>query len=246
MAAIKEKFKKLIRIFQTTHFVKVLLLHGVAAGVEHSGVLNSLRGENFQTIIDIGANRGQFALIAHELFPAAKIVSFEPLRNPANVFRRVFAFVPGIVLHEIAIGPAEENRIIHISSSDDSSSLLPISNLQNKLFPGTSEKTTSVIQAKPLDSVIGANEISSCSFLKMDVQGYEIEALAGCKSLLPSFKYLYIECSFVELYIGQALAHEVISFLVQFNFVLKGIYNLHYDKNGLAIQADFLFARIDK
>lgn len=246
MAAIQEKFKKLIRILQTPHLIKVLLLHGVAAGVEHSGVLKSLHSENIRTFIDIGANRGQFALIAHELFPEAKIVSFEPLRNPANVFRRVFALVSGIVLHEIAIGPADENKIIHISSSDDSSSLLPISSLQDKLFPGTAEITTSIIQTKPLDAVIGAKDISSCSFLKMDVQGYELEALAGCKSLLPLFEYLYIECSFVELYIGQALAHEVISFLVQFNFVLKGIYNLHYDKNGIAIQADFFFARLEK
>ncbi|MCX6082318.1 MAG: FkbM family methyltransferase [Chloroflexi bacterium] len=242
---IQEKFKKLIWIFQTSNFFKVLLLHGVAAGVEHSSVLKSLRSEKIQTFIDIGANRGQFALIAHEQFPEAKIVSFEPLRDPASVFRRVFALVPGIVLHEIAISPREENKIIHISSSDDSSSLLPISNLQNKLFPGTAEKTTCVIQAKPLDAIIGAKEISSCSFLKMDVQGYELEALVGCKSLLPLFEYLYIECSFVELYIGQALAHEVISYLFQFDFVLTGVYNLHYDKKGIAIQADFLFARRD-
>jgi hypothetical protein len=47
----------------------------------------------------------------------------------------------------------------------------------------------------------------------------------------------------MELYKGQALAHEVISFLEDFGFTLSGIYNLSYDKNGLAIQGDFLFER---
>jgi len=52
---------------------------------------------------------------------------------------------------------------------------------------------------------------------------------------------IYVECSFVELYQGQALADEVISFLREENFSLSGIYNLNYDKSGRAIQGDFLF-----
>jgi hypothetical protein len=47
----------------------------------------------------------------------------------------------------------------------------------------------------------------------------------------------------VELYTGQSLAHEIISFLADFEFVLSGVYNLSYDNKGCTIQADFLFKK---
>jgi len=46
-----------------------------------------------------------------------------------------------------------------------------------------------------------------------------------------------------EKYEGQALAHEVIEYLSQHGFKLAGVYNMSYDKEGIAIQADFLFSK---
>ena len=133
---------------------------------------------------------------------------------------------------------------IHVSREDDSSSLLPITSLQNILFPGTDEKEVRTIQVKRLDAVLVPMDIEKPALLKLDVQGFEKQALEGCKSLLLMFSYIYVECSFVELYVGQARAHEVISFLHDFGFVLSGVYNLSYDKKGSAIQGDFLFKKM--
>ncbi|HEB94406.1 MAG TPA: FkbM family methyltransferase, partial [Gammaproteobacteria bacterium] len=77
--------------------------------------------------------------------------------------------------------------------------------------------------------------------LKIDVQGFEMEVLRGCEELLRRFQYVYVECSFVELYAGQAFADEIIAFLRERNFILDGVYNPCYDKNGRAVQADFFF-----
>ncbi|MGH9448085.1 MAG: FkbM family methyltransferase [Terriglobia bacterium] len=46
---------------------------------------------------------------------------------------------------------------------------------------------------------------------KLNVQGHELEALKACEDLLDRFAYVYVECSFMELYKGQALADEVIA-----------------------------------
>ena len=240
---LEKKIGKLFKIFQSTYYIKALVKNGVAAGVEHAKVLGHLKSSNFQTIVDIGANRGQFALVVRKHFPDAMIVSFEPLKEPAALFRRVFSSDPQVVLYEMAIGSEEKKMAIHVSRADDSSSLLPITVLQNSLFPGTAEKETRSIQVKPLDAVLSAKDFKSPALLKMDVQGFERDALEGCKSLLASFSYIYVECSFVELYAGQSLAHEVISFLSEFGFVLDGVYNLGYDKEGIAIQGDFLFKK---
>lgn len=231
------RLMKLIQILWTPFFVSALI-KGAAAGTEHRSVLRNLAC-NF--VVDIGANRGQFALAARKCYPFAKIISFEPLTEPASVFRRVFADDPLTTLHETAIGCQEQEADIHVSNADDSSSLLPITSLQTGLFPGTSEKETRKIQVKRLDSILQREEIGKPALLKIDVQGFEKQVLEGCNSLLQEFTYIYVECSFVELYANQSLAPEVISFLAESGFGLSGIYNIYYNKKGLAIQGDFLF-----
>ena len=61
------------------------LVKGSAAGTEHGLVL---QGINSNFIVDVGANRGQFALVARKVFPKARILSFEPLAEPIQTLRK--------------------------------------------------------------------------------------------------------------------------------------------------------------
>lgn len=213
---------------------------GVAASIEHTAVLHRL---DCRTVVNIGANRGQFALAARHNFPNANITSFEPLPEPAALFRNVFAKDDSVVLHAVAIGPKSGQYEMHVSGQDDSSSLLPIASLQEKVFPGTREVATADVQVAPLSAFVDDGDIVAPAMLKLDVQGFELEALRGCESLLSKFDWIYCECSFVELYTGQKLAADVIGWLSDKGFRIKGMYNSVYDREGQAIQADFLFRR---
>ena len=93
-----------------------------------------------------------------------------------------------------------------------------------------------------LAELLPATDIQAPALLKLDVQGFELQALAGCEDVLDRFAWVYAECSFVELYAGQALADEVIAWLRDRNFALHGVYHMAYDARGRAVQADFLFA----
>lgn len=233
------RITKLCQIIVTRSYF-MALLKGAAAGVEHEKPLRNL---GCRSVVDIGANRGQFALAAHRSMPQTAIVSFEPLKEPAAIFRRVFSSHPRVSLHDVAIGPQDRDMTIHVSRADDSSSLLPIAPLQSNLFPGTEEKEQRTIRVRRLDSILDSRQIEQPALLKIDVQGFEKDVLEGCKSLLPCFSYIYVECSFMELYAGQALAHEVVTILDKCGFILTGIYNLYYSRDGLAVQGDFLFTK---
>ena len=243
--ALKEfyfRVKKFLHLVSNLFFLKALI-NGSAAGVEHLSILKKIK---CLSVIDIGANRGQFALAARSQFPQSKIISFEPLTEPANVFRRVFKSDPLTCLHQIAIGPEEKYLSMHVSRADDSSSFLPISTLQSKLFPGTEEREIRMVKIAPLLSVLDVKEIISPALLKIDVQGFELDVLKGCEDSLDKFTQIYIECSFVELYDNQALAHDIISWLEKRGFFLSGIYNLSYYRDNTAIQGDFLFSKSKK
>ena len=238
---IVRKIKKLLHILTMVDrtWLRALRL-GVPAGVEHVTILRRL---TCRTVLDVGANRGQFALAAKRCFPDAQVLSFEPLVEPATKFRATFCRDSSVTLYEAAIGPQSGNATIHISRRDDSSSLLPITAQQGKLFPGTQESGTRIIRVAPLRDLIEPECLVSPVLLKLDVQGFELQALAGCEDLLGRVAFVYVECSFVELYSGQAFADEVIRYLQGRGFTLDGIYNLTYDRDGRVIQGDFLFVR---
>lgn len=240
MKGAVRKLVKLYGILGDPMFLSALL-KGVTAGVEHGRLLRSLACRH---VVDIGANRGQFALIARRCFPAARIDSFEPLSEPADCFVRVFADDHHVHLHRLAVGERAGEATIHVSRRDDSSSLLPIAKAQTTIFPGTDEREQRTIRVAPLDAVLEEADIARPAMLKLDVQGYELAALQGCASLLHCFRYIYCECSFVALYEGQALAHEVIDYLKRHGFNLTGVYNTAYDKHGIAVQADLLFCKV--
>ena len=243
MSNFTDKVKKFVAIIVEgkLRWVRALGL-GVAAGVEHVVVLQQF---DCRTVVDIGANRGQFALAARHTFPDANIISFEPLSGPSKVFRRIFAKDNAVVLNQSAIGSENKQCLMHVSARDDSSSLLQFSSLQEEVFPGTGQVATVDVHVAPLYSFVGDCDIVGPALLKLDVQGFELEALRGCESLLSRFQWVYCECSFVELYVGQKYAADVIDWLSGRGFQIKGMYNPTYDHKGRTVQADLLFRRPD-
>lgn len=235
------KARKLAGILAVPAWRAALRRRRVAAGVEHARVLRNLGP--MQTVVDIGANRGQFALAARHCFADARIVSFEPLAGPAALWRAVFAGDARATLVEAAVGPRAGEAQIHVSARDDSSSLLPIAARQSELFPGTAEAGTATIRVLRLADALPGTDIAAPALLKLDVQGFELQALAGCEAVLERFDWVYAECSFQELYAGQSFADEVIAWLRERGLRLAGVYHMAYDDRGRAVQADFLFGR---
>jgi FkbM family methyltransferase len=234
------RLAKLAHVLRHPRWLSVLLTHRVAASAEHLASFSSL---DFATVVDVGANVGQFALLAQRLFPRARIISFEPLPKPAATFRSVFAGDSRVTLHECAIGPGRQQATMHLSAALDSSSLLPIGSAQVENFPGTAETGTAEVSVRPLSDLVDCSTFERPALLKVDVQGFELQALQGCESSIDRFDFVYCEASFVELYEGQAYAADVIDWLRAREFRLVGVFNLALTRRGACLQADFLFKR---
>jgi FkbM family methyltransferase len=231
---------KIIRVLWIAQYRSALLRARVWAATEHDAIL---RGLGLDTVVDIGANRGQFALCARRLFPASQIYSFEPLQRPAQTYLKNFAKDPGAKLFNAAIAAESGQAEMHVSRWDVSSSLLPIAQAQHDNFPFTEESRLETVTTTTLSACLGAEAIAGRALLKLDVQGFEMSALRGCEDMLGRFDYVYVEASFIELYVGQALASDIIAFLLARRFRLISVANLSSGRSQRPIQADFLFAR---
>jgi len=216
------------------------LRYGVAAAIEHEGMLRSLR---LGSLIDVGANIGQFSLLARTLYPEAPIHAFEPLPAMADRYAALFAGDARVTLYRIAAGETAGSAVIHVSGRPDSSSLLPISERQNEIFPGTAEVSSLQIPVERVDDVIRDLTLPEPILAKLDVQGFELAALKGMLELLTRASHVYAEVSFLELYEGQPLAHEIISWLASQRYRITGAYNPTLDSEGAVVQSDILFSR---
>jgi FkbM family methyltransferase len=214
------------------------LRSSVAATVEHDAL--PLRND-LRTIVDVGANRGQFTLYALARFPSAHIVAFEPLPAARENMLRLFAGEERVEALPFALGDRDGKVVMHLSAREDSSSLLPVGEGQVSAFPGTDEVGTTNVEVRTLDSVMANRELEKPALLKVDVQGFELPVLRGAGLSLQFFDQILIEASFVELYEGQALFPDVSHCIEEHGFHLVAGHISRSDSDGRWLQGDFLY-----
>lgn len=139
-----------------------------------------------QTIFDVGANFGQTACRFAQAFPTASIYSFEPVRDTfAKMQANVGAF-PQVRPFNMALGDQAGTAEIHLATSSGANSL--------KGVQGSTASET--IQVRTLDEVADENKVETIDLLKIDVEGFEMQVLAGAKQRLADkrIRFVYAEC----------------------------------------------------
>lgn len=215
------------------------LLRGVAATIEHDAL--PLR-RDAATVLDIGANRGQFAVYALVRFASARIHCFEPLPSARETLARLAAEEPRVRVWPVALGSAPARASLHVTARDDSSSLLAPTELQTSTFPATHEAGRVEVEVRRLDDVVASIEAASPILLKLDVQGFELEVLRGATTTLQRVDEVLVEVSREELYAGQALAADLHAFLVEHGFE-QAAERVTARRSGQWLQADRLYRR---
>jgi FkbM family methyltransferase len=233
-----EQIKKAFKLLRQPKFVAAAAQHRVAAAVEH---LDAIRFCNAATLVDIGANKGQFSLAYRALYPDGKIIAFEPFPESASRFEQLFGHDKQVALHRVALSDAEGVAQFHVTTRRDSSSLLKPGQKQSVAF-GVHGETEISVAVKRLDNVLDLSALARPIMFKIDVQGAERKVLEGCKDL-DCVDFVYIELSFVELYEGQPLFDEMVKFLSSRGYSVVGVFNQTLTASFGPTQVDVLFHR---
>jgi FkbM family methyltransferase len=143
---------KILRTLWIKEYRSALWRAGVFASSEHDGVLSGL---DLSTVVDIGANRGQFALCVRRLYPTAHIFSFEPLQKPAESYRKLFSKDSRVRFFDKAISKVSGSAAMHVSRWDVSSSMLPFAQAQHDNFPLTEEVRQEAVSVTTLSDCLG-------------------------------------------------------------------------------------------
>jgi FkbM family methyltransferase len=197
-----------------------------------------------ETLVDVGANFGQFAGAVRREGYAGDIYSFEPLTAAHATCAAAAARDPRwTLMPRMALGATRHETEINIALNMASSSLLDVEEKSVNVAPESGVSGKETIQVHPLDAVAGADWKRPIA-LKIDTQGFEQEVLAGAAQTLLQTEIILVEMSLVPLYRGAPTLPDLYNYITQRGFACIGLTQGFADlaRNEL-LQVDGLFIR---
>ena len=208
----------------------------------HKEPLRFLRANGIRTVLDIGANEGQFASHIRKVLPEAKIYSFEPLAGP---FRKLVASRRrdrNFEAFQVAVGGEAGEADFEMHGSSVTSSMLKPTERFSKIVATTGVRTQVKVPVVTLDGWAEGRDLATPMLVKMDVQGFEDHVIRGGRETIARAAAVISEVSFAGLYEGQPLFEDILSLMRSLGFRCGGMLGGFCDKQtGEMLEADALF-----
>lgn len=197
-----------------------------------------------KTVIDVGANTGQFAKHIRQLLPEATIYSFEPLDDCYKELVANFKKDLKFRAFNLALGDQPGRKEMYRNEFSQSSSFLRMKRLHKECFPYTERETAEEVSMACLDDLSGKLKLEKPILIKLDVQGFEDKVISGGQRIISQAAVLIVELSLERLYEEQLLFDGMSRKLVELGFEYRGNYHqIHNPNDGRALQVDGIFVR---
>jgi len=184
-------------------------------------------------IFDVGAYHGDFARLCLNVWPGVNVVAFEVLEQRVAELRRMAASGLPIEVMTCLLG-AENRDSVPFYEMETASSVLEEHVHQSARLTHRSMRT--------VDQIVKECCASPPDFLKLDVQGYELEVLKGAEQTLRSLKVILAEVNFLDIHKGVPLMSQVVAWLDARGWTAYDICGItRRPLDGALWQADFVF-----
>jgi FkbM family methyltransferase len=184
--------------------------------------------------VDVGAYEGEWAALFRSFFPECKVLMVEPQRQKQALLKRLVDQSNGALrVSESLLGSEDGVEIDFFEMETGSSVMTELSPYPRVVTKKVTRELDGVVKRYP--------DWGRPSFLKLDVQGFELEVLAGAQRALQSSDFLLLEVSVRPYNQGAPLLADVVTHLAAKGFVLDDVCSLMRNRGGLLQQADLLF-----
>jgi FkbM family methyltransferase len=205
-------------------------------------------------VLDVGANTGQYGQGLRRSGYRGRIASFEPVPHFADAVEKLARDDDAWTVHRIALGSTEGSVPIRVQRTF--SSLLPASDYGKGRFATLrdfADKDDKVVDVplRRLDSVLPEllPEITRADggpprvFLKMDTQGFDLEAFRGLGDRVGEIVGLQSEVALLLIYDGMPRMPEAVATYEAAGFELSGMYPVTSEPDGRVIEYDCVMVR---
>jgi FkbM family methyltransferase len=190
-------------------------------------------------VLDVGANKGQFAADLRHIDYKGRIISFEPISSAFAVLKEASRNDPNWDIHQLALGRQNGEQKINVADASVFTSFLKSNSWCEQEFGknsvGSKEETVIV---RRLDEVLNetvGNLDKARMYLKMDTQGYDLEVFMGLGSMYERIFALQSEMSVIPIYQDMPHLTDSISFFEKAGFEIAGMYPVVQEKSTIRI-----------
>jgi FkbM family methyltransferase len=196
------------------------------------------RGFNPQGIIDVGANRGDWTRMAKSVFPFARVLMIEPQEEMKNSLEELCRSFSSVEYVRAGAGRESGELVQTIWEDLAGSSFLPEVR-DDKLADGTQRKTPIVT----IDELLNERKSFVPDLVKLDIQGFELEALKGATSAFGATQVFILETSLYHFMKDMPTTADCIMFMAERGYELYDVTEfLRRPLDGALAQIDLAFA----
>jgi FkbM family methyltransferase len=189
-----------------------------------------------RSIVDIGAFIGDWTLMSRRHFPDARVLMVEPQPDRAAALQALASRLPDARFASALLGAAPAPAVTFFQNTTVSSVLQEVDNTSSAI-PLSLPMTT-------LDAVVAETAFGRPDFLKLDVQGYELEVLRGAPAALAAAEVVLLEVNLIPINRGAPLLAETVAFMAANGFRAYDICSaIRRPLDDALWQTDVLFAR---
>jgi len=212
-------------------------------------IISRLKRANIspRTIIDLGANIGQFAVAAANLFDSAKIFSIEPDPRTADQLKQNLDAYKQAAVIVAAVGDSVGSAEFFVNKDAQVSSMLKLGKERVREFPQSIIVEKITVPVTTLDTLFHDHDLDQPILVKIDVQGFEDRVIRGAKEFLKSTEWVVMEVSFADLYEGERDFKSLLELMDENGFQFIRPLNYHFSPfSGQIIEMDALFKNESK
>jgi FkbM family methyltransferase len=179
---------------------------------------------NYHTVFDVGANVGEWTALALDINPNLNIHCFEPSKA---TYQQLIQknFPPNVICNNTGLGSLQEHRTLYIFENGAGiNSLYQRQGLEDGWGLAQPDRTESV-SLDTLDHYCHEHKINNIDFLKIDVEGHELEVLKGAINMLSERRIASIQFEYGGCNIdARVLLKDLFAFFRPLKYNLYKIY----------------------
>jgi len=183
-------------------------------------------------IVDVGAYQGSWTRMVREIFPNVPVLMVEAQKGKAARLEALCSELDSVRLASAVLG-SEPGKEVTFYEMETGSSYFP--------ERSNAPRTATTYVTRTLDEVAGS--LGGSLFLKIDVQGAELEVLAGGVKTLEASEVVQLEVPFVTYNEGAPTLLDVMRFMAERDFVPIDVSGFSRPNGIDLVQADFIFVR---
>ncbi len=170
--------------------------------------------KDFKYVVDVGANEGQWSSMMLACINPIKAIVFEPVPETFAKLQAALGDRPNVELRNVVVGERQGSVRFNVTRDSKGASVLQ---------PGSSMKVHVADQwdvvkddERPMDTLDHQlADLPEVSLLKIDVQGFEKQVLAGAVATLKKTRFVLVELNFFPQYKGGATFDEIHKLLTE-------------------------------